>query len=365
MSVRLVRHRHTASGGGGGGGTVGYPGGTGPQLTTYPFPATTEVRKSIVSAPLAPNSAAVVANIVAQATPASSGGLASYTPTLQIADYAISMVTVPTTQPKVTVQFNNQQNKTGSQPGWATTTDSITWTPDAALTNVPVPPAIVVPTGTDMAVAIYDATADKIWEYWQFQKGLTADQSSHHGTLDPTQWSAVWGGLMTSVSASADAAFPFPYGHSASGLASMAVDLMVAEAQAGVCNHAIALQGMYSMGWPYWSYPANRCDGGNPGGVDWPRHGQRYRLKSTFNVSGSALHPIAKVIAAAAQTYGLIYTDTMYGGIGIACENGAGIKAATGVDPWTTLCAGTPSYAVLNGFPWDQLEAIQVDWNKP
>jgi hypothetical protein len=320
---------------------------TGPNLTSYPFSNSVALKQSIAAAPLAPNSAAVVAQLADQATWGSVN--------LNAYEYSTTMVTAAAGTPLVTLGFNNWQNKTWTDPEFGTINGDGSFTPGPILTNVPIPAGTVSPTGGDHALAIYSPTLDCVWEFWG-------------ATQDPTtgKWSAAWGGKIANVSTNTSGAFNFPFGRTATGIASTGTDISIKEAQAGVITHAVALQILQARTWPDWSYPANRTDGWNPNNItDIIREGQRLRLKSSYNVAASGLHPIAKMVALAAQTYGLIVTDTSTGGMAISAENASNYQNAYGVDPWAALLAGSASWQVFNGFPWSQLEAIQVDYGKP
>ena len=45
-------------------------------------------------------------------------------------------------------------------------------------------------------------------------------------------------------------------------------------------------------------------------------------------------------------------------------ESGAGVQAATGVNPWNQLMAGTPSYNIMKNFPWSRLQALPMNYGQ-
>ncbi len=94
-----------------------------------------------------------------------------------------------------------------------------------------------------------------------------------------------------------------------------------------------------------------------------PIEGQRFRLDPSINVDSLGLHPVATAVATAAQKYGFIVMDK--GSNAVHAENGNAVEAATGVNPWDAMFNGTPGYQILKGFPWDKMQAIQVDYGKP
>ncbi len=113
------------------------------------------------------------------------------------------------------------------------------------------------------------------------------------------------------------------------------------------------------------SYPAQRSDGYNPTRVPGRiPEGTRLRLDAAVNIDALHLHPLATMIARAAQTYGFIVTDKS-GAVAVLAESGAPTQARTGTDPWTALLDGTPNYLVMSGFPWDKLQALPHNYGKP
>ena len=89
-----------------------------------------------------------------------------------------------------------------------------------------------------------------------------------------------------------------------------------------------------------------------------------YRLDPTIDVEVLPLHPVAKIIARAAQQYGFVVWDKA-GAIALRLENPASYVARGEADPYPALFAGTPSYAVLKNFPWDRLQFLPRDYGKP
>ena len=221
--------------------------------------------------------------------------------------------------------------------------------------NVPIPDHAVASAGTDGHIAIYDPTTDRLWEFWQFQ------------WLDKNTPMAAWGGRIDNVSQS-DAAFPAPFGVSASGLAFPAMAVTIAEASEakaeaaagrttkGAIQHALYLATIFNAGRACW--PANRYDGGNGGKL---MHGQRVRLAASVDVDALNAHPLAKAIAHALQKYGAVMSDTA-GQVNIGAESGMGAALRDDTNPWAALESPLHDWDLLTGIPWERLEVIQAGW---
>jgi hypothetical protein len=299
-----------------------------------PFSAGTAWRLDVRQAPLNGNSAAMVKNVAAQ-TASLYGGVAAF----NVYKYNTSFYTVASTQKRVNVKWTNCQNMSFTPTGLLGT--------GGQFTQVPIPADAVPAGGTDGHLAVYSPSSDQLWEFWKAKK---VDGS----------WQACWGGRIDKVSTS-QGAFSGNFGASASGLSVAGGTVGIREAQAGSINHAVALA-LPKPGKGY-SYPAKRGDGWDTSAARVPE-GTRLRLDPSVDVDSLHLHPIAAMVAKAAQKYGFIVTDTS-GATAVAAESPAPSVAANGVDPWKGLMAGTPQYAIMAKFPWGKLQALPKDYGKP
>jgi hypothetical protein len=76
------------------------------------------------------------------------------------------------------------------------------------------------------------------------------------------------------------------------------------------------------------------------------------------------LHPIAKTIARAAQTYGFVVWD-VGGSVALRAENPKRYTAIGLPNPYAALYGGTPDYAIMDRFPWDRMQFLPMDYGKP
>lgn len=226
-----------------------------------------------------------------------------------------------------------------------------------AMQGVPLPATAGTPGNMFRTAAVGCVETQQVWELI----GLAKDAATG-------AWSADWAGRIDGTTTNGGV-MPVGTGYTGSGLSYVAAAVKVSEARAAAAgqieaiSHAIGLNLNYETASTAWAWPATRSDG-KSGDVGAPRMGQRFRLKSSFNVAASTLTPIAKAVARAAQVYGLI----VMGGSerpSILCESGAVEQARTGIDPWAAILGGRTIDTVLSGIPLDQFEAISPGWGGP
>lgn len=309
----------------------------GPLLPAVMSKAPSEYVRDISNAPLANNSAAVVANLANQVA-TRYGGIAAF----NYSQYGASTFTVSPNTPRYDVKFDDCQNKGSVPPQLYGEAEG------AHFKNVPIPDNARVANGTDQAITIYSPDTDQMWEFWV---------ASKRGS----DWYACWGGRVDNASTATY--FEVGMGSTATGLLSGTSSVRVREMQTGVINHAIAIAVPENAAWPAMSWPAQRTDGGSTD-PNAPYEGQRFRLDPSINVDSLGLHPIAAAIAKAAQKYGFIVTDKA-GAVAVSVEQGTSAKELTGVDPWDAMLNGTEGYMVMESFPWDKLQALPVNFGKP
>ena len=222
------------------------------------------------------------------------------------------------------------------------------------LSAVPIPSTAKASAGTDGEMTIYQPSTNTLWELWKASK--KADGS----------WQACWGGRMQNVSTNIGQ-FQSYYGTTATSLPFLAGQITAEELKRGEIRHAIGIALVNASPRSLFSWPAQRSDGNGLGIIP---EGIRIRLDPTINVDSLSLHPMAKIIAKAAQKYGFIVWDRA-GSISIRAQNVISYTAAGQVDPYhssTTskgLFGSTPDYDVLKNFPWNRLQFLPMDYGKP
>ncbi len=291
-------------------------------------------RVPVAKARLDPHSAAMVGQLTHQVAEYYGG-----TAALNVWQYNVSFVSVPRTQPRVDMRWDNCQKKDYTPAGLTG--------PGGVLTGVPIPARAHAAAGTDGELTLYAAATDQLWEFWQAKKDAAG------------RWSACWGGRIDHASTSRGW-FDNGFGASASGLAIAGGMLSLADVGRGRVDHALSLAIPDPAPWDHVSWPAQRSDG-SPASKSLIAEGTRFRLSAKVDLRRLHLTPIALMIARAAQRYGFVVTD-MSGCVAVSAESGTNVKAATGHNPWVAALGGVPDYLQLKDFPWGSLQALPKDW---
>ena len=212
---------------------------------------------------------------------------------------------------------------------------------------IPIPDNANPSSGTGREMVIYQPSSDQLWEMWQVGK-------------DDAGWYLCWGGRIQNVSNS-QGIFKWPYGATATGLPLMGGIITIAQFQNGVINHALGMVIM-EMRAGFHSWPASRHDG-RVNDENAVADGQRFRLPSHLDLDSMSMHPVARMIAKLVQRYGLVIWGTG-GYVGFRAENPSRIIAKGLPAPYGAIYDGTPSYQILQQFPWEQLQASTWDYGK-
>lgn len=298
-------------------------------------------KQRLADAPVAPTSAQIVAGLSAQVAKLN-GGVAS----LNVWQYTAQMATAVPGTPRVRVTFDDCQRKGYTPRGL--------YGADGVFEDVPVPDNAVPSIGNDSSLSIWSPSTDQFWSLWRMKR--LADG-----------WHACWGGRIDSVSTS-PGYFPNGFGASATGTAGIGGMLSIRDVQYGRADHALAIGIPDPASWKTFSWPAQRSDG-SASSKSLVMEGQRFRLDPSVDVDSLRLSPIGRIVAHAAQDYGLIVTDKS-GTVALGVESGTMVERATGTNPWRNWLNTSPkgmdkSYNTLKNFPWDRLQALPKDYGKP
>lgn len=289
------------------------------------------------SAPLAPNSAAVAADIAKQVRDNWGGtaGVSAYA-------YNVGFNVAARGTKRITVGFHDCQAKKAIPTGL--------YDGPKMFMSVPVPGDATAAAGTDAAMTIYDPASDQLWDFWQMRRNARTKA-----------WEACWGGRIDQVSKQQRPVFPSYFGASASGLAIAAGMITLDDVRRGSINHAMTMAVIDAARWDKVSWPANRSDGISMR-ANTVMEGQRLRLDPRLDLSRYALTPFGRMVAEAAQKYGFIVADKG-GAVAVSTESGLLTKKRTGVDPWSAVLAG-PDYSALSNFPWDKMQVLPPHYGR-
>jgi|GEM_PF-5024903 len=251
------------------------------------------------STPLHPSSSALVASLEAQARQAGT----------QVSAEGAAVYEAPAFAPTASVgAWNCGRNQTGLSELWQA---------------VPIPRDVQL--GFAGRLVIYQAQTQTLWEFEGFRAAAGGG------------WEACAGGRIQAVADNVGA-HPIPYGLTNSGTSYAAGQISSRDMANGSIQHAIGLALPQTAGSVSW--PANRSQASG-GSIAM---GQRFRLDPTLDISSLNLTSFERMVALAAQDYGLIVWDT-----------------ASNVR--VTLQTGQTSGG-LNGFPWAKLQALPQDYGR-
>lgn len=301
------------------------------------FSSSSVWRQSVASAPVREDSAVLVADLAEQVA-VRYGGIAAFNNNA----YSVGFRAVGPNVPRVDVEFYDCQDKGYVPQG--------VYDGAAHWKDVPIPEDAVAAPGTDRNLTIWSPSTNQLWEFWVAER--------HGGG-----WRACWGGRIDNVSSS-PGYFDGSFGTTATGLSHAGGMIGIEQVRAGRIDHAMSLNVVEVMDRSIFSWPAQRSDGSDPDGTNTIPEGTRFRLDPDVDVDALGLHPVAAMIARAAQEYGFIVNDRG-GAVAVVAEGGPSAQAATGEDPWPELLGTTPPYAVMADFPWDRLQALPFDYGKP
>jgi hypothetical protein len=208
--------------------------------------------------------------------------------------------------------------------------------------QVPIPRAARPASGTDGRMVVWQTSSDTMWEFWQVR----------YVRRGPARgWTASWGAKIQDVSRSSGVN-RWPFGATATGLALAGGLITLDDMRRGEIDHVLAL-GVPGTRAGEFVAPANRTDGHYSGPGTIPE-GTRFRLDPRVDVGSLGLSRVGRMIALAAQRYGMVVRDgsdvvTFY----------AQDPWPSGSDPYPEWFGGKSAAGALKGFPWQRLEALR------
>jgi hypothetical protein len=228
--------------------------------------------------------------------------------------------------------------------------------------GVPIPPDAVPGAGSDAHMVVHQPSTDQMWELY-------------HARHESDGWRAEWGGAMRGVSSNrgyySGSSWPGLHGESgwnwgatASSLPELAGLVRIDELRAGHIDHALAVdvtdacRGLFA-------WPAQRTDGADATLATCMPEGARLRLDPRVDVSKLRLTRVGRMLALAAQRFGMVVRDKTWGTFQIDFETPPG-AASRGDDdrpPYTGpggLWGGIPPSAVMENFPWRSLQLLDM-----
>jgi hypothetical protein len=280
--------------------------------------------------PIDPNSAALVQAFAAQIQRERSANIG---PWIGAGAGSTPVYRVPVDQPRVRVRLD----KTTSRGAKALR---------RAFASVPIPRNAKPAPGADGHLTIWQPSTDRLWEFF-------------HAHREGGVWHADWGGAIRRVSrspgyytASAWPGATRSWGATATSLPIVGGTILLNELKRGRIDHALALNLPAPRAGEF-AWPAQRSDGTGPP-TALPE-GARIRLDPTLNVNDLGLPKLGRMVARAAQRYGMVVRDQTHHGTSLWAEVPTG--SSHGVS--TYLRGKTPA-EVLANFPWDRMQVLKM-----
>jgi hypothetical protein len=228
----------------------------------------------------------------------------------------------------------------------------------AAFAAVPIPAGARPADPPDAQLTIWQPSTDKLWEFWKAHK-------------DADGWHAAWGGAIEHVSKSpgyyTTASWPGAqsfWGATATSLPIAAGTITIADLLQGHIDHALAVDLPYPRAGVY-SWPAQRSDGTGVAANSIPE-GAHLRLDPKLDLSTLTMPPLVRMMAVAAQRYGLIVRDQTHHAIGFYIEdprpgNHASLfYGSNGLPSPTGFYDGQYPGPLLRSFPWASLQVLKM-----
>jgi hypothetical protein len=223
-----------------------------------------------------------------------------------------------------------------------------------AFAHVPLPSNVQPSKCSDASLVLWQPSKDRYWEFWKLERR-------------PSGWHADWGGAIRHASRNPGyfrrrdwPGATTSWGTSATGLTLAGGLLKLSDLARGHIDHALVLVLPQTRA-GQWSRPAERTDswGGDTAADSIPA-GARFRLDPSLDLSALDLPPLTRMLAAAAQRYGLIVTERTNWMVGIGAESGAPYVGADGANPYAPYLGGLRPNQILNAFPWDRLQLLRL-----
>lgn len=269
------------------------------------------------SAPLDPDSPAITGDLLRQIEKNYRSG---QIPTINTSAYSAPVYTVPSWQPNVRVHLDQAP---GLDPALQN-----------AFANVPIPTDARPAAGTDAWMVVWQPATNRLWEFWQARLG-------------PDGWHARWGGALPGVIAGSGR-FEVPnagWGATATSLPLAGGLITPEELRRGRIEHALAMAIPEPRSGAF-AFPAQRTDGfsTHPDAVP---EGARFRLDPAIDLDGLDLPRTVRIIAEAAQRYGIIVRDRG-GSVAFYAQDPVNMPS----NPYPALFGPAGAGEMLRSFPW-------------
>jgi hypothetical protein len=216
-----------------------------------------------------------------------------------------------------------------------------------ALAAVPIPRNAKPAVGSDRHMTVWQPSTDTLWELFGARRA-------------PDGWHALWGGAIRHVSKSPGyytaSAWPGAtrnWGATASSLPVIGGTMLLDELKKGRLDHALAIN-LPAPRARFFAWPAQRTDGTGPDSA--LPEGARLRLDPALDVASLHLPKLTRMIARAAQRYGLVVRDQTHHAISLFGE----VPTQGAASRYRAYFGGKTPGQLLADFPWDRLQVLRM-----
>lgn len=208
-----------------------------------------------------------------------------------------------------------------------------------ALSAVPIPPEARPTSGIASQLTIWQPSSNHLWEL----RGVWKNAGN---------WYAAWGGETEALSANPGYFSPASWGSTETAIPLLGGMVTIAELQSGRIEHGLALQ-IPEPRANQWSWPAQRTNGLVNSNNAIPE-GTRFRLNPSLNIASLNLPPVVRMLAEAAQHYGIVVR-------GYAPQVSFYAEEPNGTtNPYPAILGREPLWQQLSSFPWSSLQALPL-----
>ena len=285
--------------------------------------------------PVDPRSAQLVAALVSQTR--------RYPVGIATSVGGVPIYTVPRNQPRVHVTLDESAAPLLQQ----------------AFDAVPLPTDAEPAAGPDHTAAVWQPSTDTLWEFWHLDRQGDGFHAGFGGRLIDVSQSPGYYQNLRRRGKLVERAF---WGAPATKVSLLGGVITIADLESGSIDHALAVA-LPEVRAGVWSFPAQASDGTVPSPDAIPE-GARFRLPANLNIAKLKLPPLTRMLALAAQRYGIIVINRSTG-VAFRAQD----PTPTGHDPYygPTGLPGRPGdlfsaypRELLRVFPWSRLQLVQM-----
>jgi hypothetical protein len=246
---------------------------------------------------------------------------------------------VPAGQPETRVTLKD------GTASWAASLQS-------AFARVPLPSHPQPSQCSDASLTVWQPATDRYFEFWHLRQ-------------EGGGWHADWGGATRHASRSPGYFGAGDWPGAQSGWGASATSTIVAgglvkldELRAGHIDHALAVSIPKTRS-GQWTWPAQRTDNATGDtAADSIPSGSHFRLDPTLDLAKLHLPPMTRMLAEAAQRYGIYITERTNYMVGLGVESP--LPYGERGNPYDRYLGGRSPNEILDAFPWDRLQLLQL-----